>query len=174
MWFLVLGRGGGVGTVAALTTSAVCSPHECAVKDLWRSSPFRDIVGGGASGGTLRLTPMRGPALHRATLSAPFLATLFGTLLGIATFLASAWLSRHGAGQLAQVTAEGALLAALACIAAFAVLDGPARMRRARVPIDRALPRSWWPREHDATPLLAACAGAPLILGAGAAFLLFR
>ncbi|HZU75785.1 MAG TPA: hypothetical protein VFA70_03420, partial [Dehalococcoidia bacterium] len=74
-------------------------------------------------------------------------------LLGVMTFLVSAWLWQSGAAQLAAVTSEAALLAALACLAAFAVLDRPARLRRARVPIDRALPASWWPRDHDARPL---------------------
>jgi hypothetical protein len=117
---------------------------------------------------------MRGPAIRRVQPPAAFVAALFGVFLGVATFVLTAWLWQTGAGQLATVTAEGALLAALACVAAFAVLDGPARMRRARVPVDRALPPSWWPRDRDTRPLLAACVGAPLIIGAGAAFLLFR
>ena len=117
---------------------------------------------------------MRGPSLRRASVPAPLAAALFGVLLGTATFLISAWLWQTGAPQLASMTAEAAMLAALACLAAFALLDGPARIRRARVPIDRALPASWWPRDSETVPLLAACVGAPLVLGAGAAFLLFR
>jgi hypothetical protein len=42
------------------------------------------------------------------------------------------------------------------------------------VPINRALPPAWWPREPDSISLLAACVGAPLVIGAGAAVLLFR
>ena len=117
---------------------------------------------------------MRGPALRRTQLPAPFLASLSGVLLGVMTFLVTAWLWRSGAPQLAAATSEAALLAALACLAAFAVLERPARLRRARVPVDRALPASWWPRDHDVRPLLAACVGGPLVIGAGAAFLLFR
>ena len=75
---------------------------------------------------------------------------------------------------LVVVAVGTALLVALASIAGAAALDGPARMRRARVPIGRVLPPSWWPRESDSVPLIAACVGGPLVIGAGAAMLLFR
>ncbi|TMB91688.1 MAG: hypothetical protein E6J45_05065 [Chloroflexi bacterium] len=101
-------------------------------------------------------------------------ATLFGAFLGLVTFAVTAWMWRSGATQAAALTAEAALLIALGCIALIAVLDGPARLRRARVPINRAVPQAWWPRETDSLSLLAACAGAPLVIGAGAAVLLFR
>lgn len=117
---------------------------------------------------------MRAPGFRKASVPAPLLAACCGIALGVATFIVAAWLWRHGAMQVATLTAEGALLAALACIAAFAVLDGPARLRRARVPIDRALPPSWWPQDSETVPLLAACVGAPVVLGAGLAVLLFR
>ena len=72
------------------------------------------------------------------------------------------------------LTADAALLLALVSVAAFAVLDGPTRLHRARVPIGRVLPPSWWPRDDDTVPLLAAYVGAPLIFGAGLAILVFR
>ena len=57
---------------------------------------------------------------------------------------------------------------------AFALFDGNTRLRGARVPINRALPPAWWPRDPDSVSLLAACVGGPLVIGAGAAVLLFR
>lgn len=97
-----------------------------------------------------------------------------GAFLGVLTFALTAWMWRVGATHAAMLTAQAALLVALTCIAAFAVIGRPARLRRARVPIDRALPQAWWPRDSDSMPLLAACAGAPLVIAAGAAVLLFR
>jgi hypothetical protein len=70
--------------------------------------------------------------------------------------------------------AETALLIALACVAGFVLFDGNTRLRGARVPINRALPPAWWPRDPDSVSLLAACVGGPLVIGAGAAVLLFR
>ena len=107
-------------------------------------------------------------------MPAPFVAASCGVLLGVLTFLVTAWLWRSGATHAAALMAETALLLALTCVAAFAVLAGPARMRRARVPIDRVVPPTWWPRDSDAAPLLAACVGAPLVIGAGLAVLIFR
>ena len=107
-------------------------------------------------------------------MPAPFVAASCGVLLGIVTFLATAWLWRSGATHAAALTAEVALLLSLTFIAGFAVLAGPARMRRARVPIDRVVPPSWWPRDSEAAPLLAACVGAPLVIASGIAVLVFR
>lgn len=117
---------------------------------------------------------MRAPSFRNASVPAPFVAVFFGVVLGISTFVIAAWLYRHGATQAATLTSEAALLIALACIAAFAVLDGPTRLHKARVPIGRVLPPAWWPQDSDTVPLLAACVGAPLVLGAGLAVLLFR
>lgn len=108
------------------------------------------------------------------SVPAPVVATLCGVFLGLLTFAVSAWLYRIGAMHVAGTAAAAALLLALACIAGTALLDGPARMRRARVPVGRPLPQAWWPRESDSMPLIAACVGAPLVIGAGAAMLLFR
>ena len=86
--------------------------------------------------------------------------------------LMSLW--RAGATHAAAFTADATFLVVLTGIAGVAVLARPARLRRARVPISRALPRQWWPQDSDTIPLLAACAGAPLAIGAGVAVLLFR
>jgi uncharacterized membrane protein (UPF0136 family) len=117
---------------------------------------------------------MRAPGFRRASGPAPYVATLCGIFLGLLTFVVAAWLYRTGGMHLATTVASAALLVALASIAGAAALDGPARMRRARVPIGRVLPPSWWPRESDSVPLIAACVGGPLVIGAGAAMLLFR
>jgi len=117
---------------------------------------------------------MRLPSLPRTSFPTTLLAAICGVGLGLVTFVLSAWLHRAGDTGAAALLAEAALLAALACVAAFTLFDGSARLRRARVPINRALPPSWWPREPDTVSLLAACVGAPLVIGAGAAVLLFR
>ncbi len=95
-------------------------------------------------------------------------------LLGVVIFAIVAGLWRAGATHAAAFAAEAAFLVVLTGIAAVALLARPAKLRRARVPVSRALPRAWWPRDADTFPLLAACAGAPLVIGAGAAVLLFR
>ncbi len=99
---------------------------------------------------------------------------MLGAVLGLLTFAVSAWLWRTGLGRVADMTAEAALLAALVTMAAFATLGRPVRMGRARVPVGRVLPPAWWPRDTDTVPFLAAFAGAPVVVGAGAALLLFR
>lgn len=117
---------------------------------------------------------VRAPSFRNVTVPAPLVAALCGVLLGSVTLLVTAWLWRAGDTRAAGLIAESALLLALTCVAAFSVLAGPARMRRARVPIDRVVPPNWWPRDTDAAPLLAACVGAPLVIGAGIAVLIFR
>jgi len=117
---------------------------------------------------------MPAPDFKRASIPSPLVAAFTGVLLGVAIFLIVAGLWRAGATHAAAATADAALMAALTGIAVVAVIGRPAKLRRARVPVNRALPRAWWPREVDTVPLLAACAGAPLVLGAGAAVLLFR
>jgi hypothetical protein len=117
---------------------------------------------------------MRLPSLPRTSLPTTFLAASCGAGLGIVTFILCAWLHVAGAPGTAALLAETALLIALACVAGFALFDGNTRLRGARVPINRALPPAWWPREADSVSLLAACVGAPLVIGAGAAVLLFR
>lgn len=117
---------------------------------------------------------MRTPDFRRLSRPAPVLATVCGAFLGLLAFAVAAWLYRTGARDAASIAADGSLLVALVCTAALTLLDGPASMRRARVPIGRVLPQQWWPRDTDPMPLLAACVGGPLIVGAGAAVLLFR
>jgi hypothetical protein len=117
---------------------------------------------------------MPAPEFKRASLPSPVVAAVCGVLLGVGIFVLVAGLWRAGATHAAALTADTTLMAALTGIAAVALLGRPARLRRARVPVSRALPRAWWPRDADAAPLLAACAGAPLVIGAGAAVLLFR
>jgi|GEM_PF-1272025 len=117
---------------------------------------------------------MRLPSLPRTSLPTTLLAATSGVGLGLVTFVVTAWLHSVGAHSAAALLAEAALLAALACVAGFTLFGGNARLRGARVPINRALPPSWWPREPDSVSLLAACVGAPLVIGAGAAVLLFR
>lgn len=119
-------------------------------------------------------TVVRAPGLGNAPRLAPLVAASFGAALGLLTFLVTAWLWRHGATGAASLTADAALLLALLCMAAFAALDGPARLHKARVPIGRVLPPEWWPQDSETVPLLAACVGAPLVVGAGLAALLFR
>lgn len=98
---------------------------------------------------------------------------LVGTLLGLVTFTLSGLLWHAGATAAAASTSGYAVLLALFCLAATVVFGQPTRRRRARVPLNRALPHQWWPREADPVPMIAAVGG-PLILGAGAALLLFR
>jgi hypothetical protein len=117
---------------------------------------------------------MRPPSLPRTSLPTTFLAASCGAGLGLVTFVLCAWLHALGDVGAAALLAEAALLIALACVAAFALFDGNARLRGARVPINRALPPAWWPRDPDSVSLLAACVGGPLVIGAGAAVLLFR
>jgi len=122
----------------------------------------------------LCIVTMPAPEFKRASIPSPLAAAFLGVALGVAVFIVVAGLWRAGATNAAALTAETAFLAALTAIAGIAVLARPARLRRARVPISRALPRAWWPRDPETFPLLLACAGAPLVIGSGAAVLLFR
>lgn len=97
-----------------------------------------------------------------------------GLILGLLTFAAAAALWRTGHAGGARATADAVLLATLAITAGVTLLAQPRRLRRARVPAGRALPRVWWPPQHDPLPALAVCMGSPLAASAGAAALLFR
>ena len=132
---------------------------------------FRGHVDGGAAALVL-LSPSMQP--RRLAVSAPVLATLMGAVLGLAVFAGSAALWRVGLHSLAGLAAEAVLLTALTCVAAIALLAQPTRMRKARVPIGRAMPHAWWPATDDPLPTLAACIGGPIAAGAGAAALLFH
>lgn len=110
----------------------------------------------------------------RLSLPTPLVAAIWGSLLGLVTFAVVALLWRAGAVRAAGTLADSAFLLALICLAGTVLLGQPAKRRRARVPVNRALPHAWWPKETDPLPVIVACVGAPLILGAGAAVLLFR
>ncbi|MGA8016854.1 MAG: hypothetical protein WCB85_13145 [Candidatus Dormiibacterota bacterium] len=114
------------------------------------------------------------PRQTRLGLPATVVAFLAGSGLGLLTLTIAGLLWHAGATEAAATTADYAVLGGLACLAATVVLGQPARRRRARVPINRAVPHQWWPHDSDAVPMIAACLGAPLLAGAGVAMLLFR
>ncbi|HKR99761.1 MAG TPA: hypothetical protein VJU79_09620, partial [Candidatus Dormibacteraeota bacterium] len=90
---------------------------------------------------------MPAPEFKRASLPSPIVAALCGVLLGVAIFAVVAGLWRAGATHAAAFTADASFLVVLTAIAAVAVLARPAKLRKARVPVSRALPRAWWPRD---------------------------
>ena len=102
------------------------------------------------------------------------MSVLFGTSVAVLGFLACAALAHAGAVGAAALTAETMLLVALTGVSLTVLAAPHTRLRRARVPIGRAVPHAWWPPQHDPTPLLAACVGAPIAMSAGAAVLLFH
>lgn len=114
------------------------------------------------------------PAPTRVTVSASGLALLVGCVLGLLTFAAAALLWRAGHPHVADQLGQAVLLAALTLTAAVALLAQPTRLRRARVPVERAVPHAWWPVQRDPLPVIAVCAGTPIAAGATAAVLLFR
>jgi len=117
---------------------------------------------------------MPAPSTPRVSVSAPILAALCGALLGLASVAIPAALWRTGAPRLAAVTAEGSLLLALTCLAGFTLLARPARPRRVRVLARTQVRRALETPEIDPVPVLAICAGVPLVAGAAAAVLLFH
>jgi uncharacterized membrane protein YuzA (DUF378 family) len=114
------------------------------------------------------------PTPRRVTLSLPLLGALCGSLLGLVGFAIVAALWRMGAAHAAMLAAEAILLITLTGMAAAIVTAQPNRIRRARVPVGRAVPHAWWPPEHDPVPMVAACVGAPIAVGVGAAMWLFH
>ncbi|HEV3123734.1 MAG TPA: hypothetical protein VG266_04070 [Candidatus Dormibacteraeota bacterium] len=116
----------------------------------------------------MRTTP------DRVTISATVLALLCGAVLGLATFAGAAALWRAGQPRIGGLVSQSVLLAVIVLVSGVALLAQPARQRRARVPVGRALPHAWWPQPYDSLPALAACVGGPLFAGAGAAVLVFR
>jgi len=110
----------------------------------------------------------------RVSVPATWLAVLCGAALGLLTFAAAAALWRAGYPRPAVGVAEAVLLVSLSVTAALTLLAHPARMRRARVPVGRAVPHAWWSVQRDPLPALAVCVGTPLAAGACAAVLLFR
>jgi TRAP-type C4-dicarboxylate transport system permease small subunit len=114
------------------------------------------------------------PTRRRVALSLPLLGALCGALLGLAAFALIAALWRVGAAHLAVPAAEAIVLLTLTGMAGSILTAQPARIRRARVPIGRAVPHAWWPPQHDPVPLVAACVGTPIAAGVGAAIWLFH
>lgn len=114
------------------------------------------------------------PLKRRVTVSAPLLAALCGALLGLVSFSVCAALWRAGAPQLAAITAQGSLLLALTCLSAFVLLGRPSPSPRLRVLARQPIRRRRGAPEVDPVPVLAICAGVPLVTGAVAAVLLFH
>jgi hypothetical protein len=114
------------------------------------------------------------PAPRRVALPLPLLGALCGALLGLGAFAVIAALWRVGAAHLAVIAAEAIVLVTLTGMAGAILSAQPARIRRARVPIGRAVPHAWWPPQHDPVPLVAACVGAPIAAGVAAAIWLFH
>lgn len=114
------------------------------------------------------------PTPRRATLSLPLLGGLCGAAVGLVAFAVLAALWRSGANHVAMLAAETILLVTLTGMAAAIVMAQPNRLRRARVPVARAVPHAWWPPQHDPVPLVATCVGAPIAVGVGAAMWLFH
>ena len=114
------------------------------------------------------------PREPRLSLAAPLRGAILGALLGLVTFTVVAMMWRAGATHAAATTAGYALFISLFCLALTVIFGQPPRRRRARVPINRAVPHEWWPRETESVQMMAACVGAPLIVGVGAAMLLFH
>jgi hypothetical protein len=114
------------------------------------------------------------PREPRLCLALPLRGAILGALLGLVTFTVVALMWRAGATHAAATTADYALFVSLFCLALTVVFGQPPRRRRARVPINQAVPHEWWPRETDSVQMFAACVGAPLIVGVGAAMLLFH
>ncbi|MHB8718025.1 MAG: hypothetical protein ACYDAC_03910 [Candidatus Dormibacteria bacterium] len=114
------------------------------------------------------------PDPRRSLAVAASMAVLAGTLIAALGVGGCAWLAQAGLGHTAGLIGEAMLLLALSGMAAAILAVPPNRLRRARVPVSRAVPHQWWPQQSDPTPLLAACAGAPVALGAAAVVVLFH
>ena len=101
-------------------------------------------------------------------------ATALGTSVGVLLLVALGLVWRVAGGHLAANTAEFSLLTTLLAVAAVTTLGTPAKMRKARVPVRRAMPPQWWPQEEAGSSFLALCLGAPIIVASAAGAILFR
>ena len=101
-------------------------------------------------------------------------AACVGITLAVVLLISFALVSKIAGGHLASKTAEFSLLATLLAIAAVVTLGTPVKMRKARVPVRRALPPAWWPPEEESNGLLALCLGGPIIVASAAAAIIFR
>ena len=100
-------------------------------------------------------------------------AAMTGTGFGLVLFLSVALLWKLGDQRMAAGTAQSLLVLAIAGLAAVAAFGRPAPMRRARVPLRRGqLPQR--PTREEDSPVLVLCAGAPVVLAAGLAAVLFH
>ncbi|MFN2568588.1 MAG: hypothetical protein ABR564_03180 [Candidatus Dormibacteria bacterium] len=117
---------------------------------------------------------MPAPSTRRVTVYTPLLAALCGALLGLAVFALSAALWRAGETRLAALSAEGSLMLALTSLAAFVLLARPPLPRRVRVLSRQPTPHELRSSDLDPVPVLAICAGAPLMMGVAAAVVLFH
>lgn len=114
------------------------------------------------------------PSPTRNLHAAVSLAVVYGTVIAVLGLAGCAWLAHSGHGHAATLVAEAMLLLTLAAVSVVVVATPPTRLRRARVPVSRAVPHQWWPPQTDPTPLIAACVGAPVAIGATAAVWLFH
>ena len=101
-------------------------------------------------------------------------AVAVGMVVAIVLFLLIAAMATLGGKHLAGEVAEFSLLATLLAIASVITLGRPVQMRKARVPIRRAMPPAWWPQETEETGLLALCLGGPIVVASAAGAFLFR
>jgi hypothetical protein len=101
-------------------------------------------------------------------------AARFGAVSGVVTFVLLFGLSRVGSAHAAHAAAETSLLVALAMMIAVLTLGRPAQMRKARVPMRRAVPPQWWPPETDSAPVVALCLGAPIVVACATGVVLFH
>ena len=101
-------------------------------------------------------------------------ATFVGTALALVLFISLAFVSKIAGGHLAANTAEFSLFATLLAIAAVVTLGTPMKMRKARVPVRRAMPPQWWPPEEESSSLLALCLGGPIIVASAVGAIIFR
>jgi hypothetical protein len=109
---------------------------------------------------------MRSPAVVKAAR--------IGTVLGALTFIVLFGLWRMGSAHAARTAAETSLLVAMALVIGVTTLGKPAQMRKARVPIRRAVPPQWWPTETDSAPVVALCLGAPIVVACATGVVLFH
>jgi hypothetical protein len=74
----------------------------------------------------------------------------------------------------AHTAAETSLLVALAMMIGVLTLGKPLQMRKASVPVRRAVPPQWWPPETDAAPAVALCLGGPIVVACATGVVLFH
>jgi hypothetical protein len=101
-------------------------------------------------------------------------AARFGAVLGAVTLVLLFGLSRLGSAHAAHAAAEASLLVAMAMMIGVLTLGKPLQMRKARVPMRRAVPPQWWPPETDSAPVVALCLGGPIVVACATGVVLFH